>query len=313
MFELPVSPTRCALAVGVPRTFDEFSADLADPGRWDFAASVVALLPRTARTAVEGWELYEPYARVFDRVVREVTRLGVTVVPAANPGTLTRLLREFPVVTLATHFRMAGVTPDDVRDPVRLADALREPADLVQAGLRAHCAEHDPGLLDTADSAPAAGLRERLAAALDAVVKAAHDQYLGSPGEPGPAAAPRPAPPDRLTRVAFEESLGPAVLREAPAVEFRDGLFTARAVVDAVPEDFAGVLDLGLCNSVILAGAVRRRRDRMRAVAGRWLLDSFVPFSRYTLVIQELALRPEPYLDALARVSAAVAATLQPE
>jgi hypothetical protein len=106
--------------------------------------------------------------------------------------------------------------------------------------------------------------------------------------------------------VAFEESLGPDILRDAPAVELRDGLVTVREVINAVPECFSGSSTSTCVTRPSWAerfGAGVRCRGRS---SNRRLLDSDVPFRVYNLVTQELARRPEPYLDAQVRVREAL-------
>jgi hypothetical protein len=243
----------------------------------------------------------------MNRVSRAVSRLGVTVVSVARPNELRELFGRFEVVTLVGHFRLARVMPSDVLDTRRLLELVRQPLDDVQRELRAWCERNDPGLLRDDPTPP----QERLAAAIDALVAAAHADYTRySTWNPSDVRAPADELPPlfaRLTRVAFEESLGPTILPAAPAVELLDGLFTIPAVVEVVPEEFSGVIDLGLCNSVILGGAIRRRRERPRALIGRWLADAVVPWSVYNLVIQELAIKPAPYIATTVTVRETVA------
>jgi hypothetical protein len=74
------------------------------------------------------------------------------------------------------------VGADDVLNPLRLLGAAQRPADDTQNGLRVWCEKHDPELLTAADALVEPGLSARLAAAVDAVVKAAHDDYQRAPG-----------------------------------------------------------------------------------------------------------------------------------
>ena len=67
---------------------------------------------------------------------------------------------------------------------------------------------------------------------------------------------------ERLDR-GFSDS---KVLAPGNRVEFSDGLHTITDVVAHLPVDFAGVLDLSVCNSVFLAEVVRRHCPKCRRV-----------------------------------------------
>src|SRR5205814_2191181 len=99
-------------------------------------------------------------------------------------------------------------------------------------------------------------LRATLADELNLLLAHTRGHYTGVRPPDEAAAA---APPRRLTRVLLEEAF-PAELRGGSAFELRDGLHAVAAIIDAVPERFDGVIDLSVCNSIVLGEAIKRQR-----------------------------------------------------
>jgi hypothetical protein len=302
-----VSPRDCALVITVPLTRDEFLGDLAAPGRKHFASHVVA--SNAVRGASEDYywnSVYGPVARTTTRVAARAEKLGVTVRRGARIADLTDLLSAFPVVTLIAHWRFARFAPDDIVDVAGFLDALGRAEGRVPRALRREVTALRPDLgADERSGNGSEVSREELATILNQVVAKTHALY--SRREAGGETAPAPDdertghPLDRLTRVAVERAF-PCHLAPARAVEFADGLRTVPEVVDAVPTDFDGVLDLTVCNSVILGEAIKRERPRCLVPVNRYPAGLAARMTLYSLAVSELARRPAPYIDVLARI-----------
>jgi hypothetical protein len=95
-------------------------------------------------------------------------------------------------------------------------------------------------------------------------------------------------------------------LRQAPCVELFDGLRTFEQFCEAVPEGYAGVLDLSMCNSVMVAEELKRQRKQALIVENVFLATPEFRLARFALVIKQLATRPMRYTDAVVRVHRAL-------
>jgi hypothetical protein len=303
LIRMPVSPPDCALAVAVPLTSEQFLSDLAHPGLKDYASHLKRENLLNGASDEYYCDLFERSAKVARRVCDEVAKLGVTVRRATRLSDLTELLRKFKVVTLVTHWRFTRLIPEDIGDAYGLCRALALPESRVQAAVARAVSELDPALLEEGSSPDAQphDLRERLAAALNRVAAASHAVYRESDGTSpplGPAASDGVL--ERLTRVEMEQSF-PGLVAFGRSVEMSDGMRSVREVVEAIPKGFAGLLDLTTCNSVILGKAIKARHPDCVVAMNRYATPLHVRMPLYKLVIQDLAQRPSPYADALAK------------
>ena len=112
----------------------------------------------------------------------------------------------------------------------------------------------------------------------------------------------RGRPAFHLNRVMLEDCFGPA-MRRAPSLELHDGVKTMDELLATIPRQFAGVLDLSVCNSVALGESIKRRRSDCLVVENVFLARIDIRLVRYALVLARLALAPARYTDALAEVS----------
>ena len=247
--ERTVSPADCALAVALPLTLREFEEDAGSADR-DFVRSVIEGSGRSLR---EAWdEVYAPkVVHVFERVAARAREAGATVVTGATATSLRELLERFPVVCLVAHSVLSSVEPADVLRPDAILRIIDAGDSIVARHLRALLGEQPP---------PSTGgdeLRRHLAAVLESslaetrawfasVVRRAHADGRGL----------------HVNRVMLEECFGDA-LRRSRLLELRDGMQTLDDLLAAVPLDFAGVLDLSVCNSVALGESIKRRRPRL--------------------------------------------------
>jgi hypothetical protein len=286
-----VTPADCALALAIPLTRTAFLGDLDSASTLDFARSVARRCPATRREAL--WEdHYRPIAAIALQVSDTVERQGVTVDRETTLETLRALFARHAVVTVIAHWKFPGIEAADVLDPGEILRRIRSSPSPVARHLRDCLSRTDAALLATSDDVVAD--RATLAAALDAALEPTRAFYQRRVA--GPRAEDLLAPPLRLTRAALEEELAGA-LRPGRSVELRDDLWPVADVVDAVPLHFDGVIDLTVCNSVILGEAIKRSRRRcLVAVNER---PATLPFRlvRYKYIILELARSGGRYTD----------------
>lgn len=300
-----VAPKDCALAVTIPLTREQFLDDLARPEEKDLVHHFRAQRGLQRAAPEFCWEAYaEDEATFAEAVCCEVERLGVTVCYGARLADLTELLRQFSVVTLLAHWRFVPVEPEDILDARGLLQLLRSPEGRVQEAARRSFGSLDRQLLDVGTCALSSDseVRARIARVIRVTAEKAEKLYwdaasdqsfepqLMSDGYSG-----------RLTRLEFEQAF-PNCITPARTVEFRDCLRTVPELIEAIPEDFKGLLDLTLCNSVIPAGPVRRNRPDCLVAANRRPAELRGRMYLYGLEISLLSKRPMPFAEVIKQV-----------
>lgn len=295
----PCSPSDCALAVGLPLTREAFLGQLSPGYPGDFARSVVCARPRAGVDPEAYWTTdYGPVAGVVERVCSRVERLGVRVVRAARRADLGGLLRRYRVVTVVAHWRFVGLGADDLLDPAGLLAELTTPRILLQQQIARAVAVRAPELLADGPGQDRARAPEVLLEALNSMIADAHRGYhRGGVGD----CAAHEEVLQRLTRPALEEAF-PTLVRAAGSVELADGMHTVGEFVGEVPLDFAGVLDLSVCNSVLLGHAVKRIAPECLVANNRYPADLARRITLYRLVIEQLSRRSGSYPDAMSFV-----------
>jgi hypothetical protein len=269
-------PSDCALVVAVPLQRSEFMADYA--AGTDLVEQFVK--PQRSRDTDVLWAMYEASATTAVAALERARRRGVTVVKRAVLADFARCLERFEVVTLVAHWRNALFRAYEILDPAAVRRFL------VADGWDR---ERDPLSPETV----AAALNRRLHAGF-------------APGEPFGIDNSRDAAVETRQQYAMwqarrtlEPILGPAVRSGGPAVEFADGLVSVERVVSAVPETFAGVLDLTVCNSTLLAEEVRRRCRRGLIIANAFPATLDIRMEFYNAAMDLVQRRQMSYQDAV--------------
>lgn len=295
-----VAPRDCALLVALPLSREEFLRDLEETSPQDLAKSLQRSHPGLRDSALFS-DVYRPLLELLLDVAGEAGRHGVTVCLGGRLSDLAELLTQVPIVTLITHWRFPQITEPDLVDVSELLARIRTAEEPLTRYLREELTRSAASLLGpSADQEPSC--RTALAAELNRLLleNVAHYQ-----SEQPAAQDLKSIPSVRVTRALLEEEF-PSSLQPAGAIEFRDGLQTVASVVDAVPESFDGLLDLSVCNSIILAESIKRQRRGCMVIANRRPARLNFRLIRYRLLIRELARTPGPYVEALARLQTAL-------
>jgi hypothetical protein len=277
-----VTPYDCALAIALPLTERRFLDDLRAPEH-DYAAYIRSLHP--AEGAGDGyyWDfVYGPFAAIMNNTCDRVAARGATL------ADLRELAARFPIVTFVSHWRFRALRVTQIRDFEALVHELHAaPNDVVRAFRDALLAQDGQALHDA----------ERLVDAFNGVLRSAHAQYAAEQHEP---VLLMKIPPQRLTRAALERAF-PRAIAAAPAVEFSDGMKTTNEVADAIPLSFDGLLDLTVCNSAILGDIIKAARPTCTVAVNRYPTEPHIRLALYRRIIDDLAGRPAPFADAMAR------------
>lgn len=303
LMQPPVSPSECALAIGVPITREDFLHDLISPDLKDYASHLKRVNYISGVSDEYFGNLFEASARVAQRVCDEVEVLGVHVVRSADLQKTSELLARFKVVTLVTHWRFMKILPEDILDVRQLWESLATPNGRVHSAVARAVSKEDPPLLEAAQApfVASADFRLRLANALTAVVAAAHRPYNMAYETSGAETVDvSDGTLERLTRVELEESFA-GLIAPGKCVEFSDCMRAVGEIVSSVPARFDGVLDLTSCSSVILGKAIKVIHQNCVVAMNRYETFLHVGMPRYKLVIEDLARKPAPYVDILSR------------
>lgn len=78
---------------------------------------------------------------------------------------------------------------------------------------------------------------------------------------------------------------------------------TIPEVIGTVPLDFSGLLDLTICNSVILGKAIKNFRGACFVAVSRYPAELHVRLGLYLLALRMIARKRMSFIDALSRIA----------
>ena len=183
------------------------------------------------------WSIFEQTSSVVTRVMRQVARLGVRIESGAKLETFLDAVRTRPLVALVAHWRSARYRPTDMVDVAAVESRLQ------QIFPEPNNSESDrtlsrPDVLATRLNALIGGELELVTGRIDDVRHASIETNR------------------QLMiwrrRQSLDRVLGSAV-KGGPGIEFADGLALVESIAEGVPKEFAGTLDLTVCNSIVVA------------------------------------------------------------
>jgi hypothetical protein len=289
-------PADCALAFAIPTTIEGFARDLSLGRAKDFAHHA-ARRPRglpAGRRAFVAENLYRGQAGVIAETIEAVGRQGVNVRTVLSPAGLRPLLEQYDVVTLVTHWRPANFFPDDFQEVPVLAAKLCGATDPLSVALWNHLSDatrqllRRAGRVDWGADEPQQTLADEF------------NQFLKS-RQPGGVPAASDGATDGFLAYQRREALDlayPGAFFPGNRAEFDDGLHTIEEIVTQVPADYAGILDLTICNSIFLGEEIRKRRPHSGMVVT--VEDPTTPTFRlllYKYAVRVLASGGRNYLD----------------
>jgi hypothetical protein len=232
-----------ALAIAVPLTRDALAAAIARGGETSFAAQFAAVSRTGGLDAA--WRAYEPEATLAAAVVNDAEAAGITVVPDVTLARWLELLATFRTVTLVAHWRSSAFEAADLLD----LDALwRDVAD--EGSPLWRCLREFDDRLEQPDGYDAAALAGWLTAAL---VPDVEDD--GRRDEVHLVEIER----EMYRRRCALEAACPGVFGGGAAIEFSDGFQRVDEIVGGLRADLRALVDLTVCNSVLLGEEIRRK------------------------------------------------------
>jgi hypothetical protein len=290
-----VRPEDCTLLFGIPLDYEKFCADLRDPSK-DFARQFShgrQMLPDSAL-----WSLYRPYATQATKMAREVADLGVEVVFDVTLDKFVASLNDRPITTIIAHWRSAIFRPEDILSPLDLKASVIEKAGnlITQYGSDGY---------------------KRLSATFSSTVDRGADSRALIANELSMFLLEVPAPfvseagtgdtrLGRVTRYLFEldrrrqqlENLIPGMFSGGSSMEFGDKLHSLREVVESISINYSGILDLTVCNSVMVGEAIRRKCAKALVLMSEEVTQLDFRLALYKQLIHYLARHDATYIDA---------------
>lgn len=256
-----VKPHQCALAIAIPLERDEFLAEINAGIHKDFAQSLARQHPALKEDIL--WEeIYAPIVETVKLVAQAAQAKNVEVVTRATLSNLQELFQKFPVVTLVTHWRSSTFYPSDFIAPTQLIKILEQRSNpLIQTLVGAFPNNWIPQLLalESQFSEPRI-LSKTLAQDFNNVLKSCR-LYPN----PAPNQVRQVAPYDEtyhtyLNRLAIDTTFK-GFISPGNRIEFFDQFHSIEEVVTTIPENYDGLLDFTVCNSVLLGNLIKRHRQ----------------------------------------------------
>jgi hypothetical protein len=257
-----VSPRDCALLVGVPLNRQSFIAKYNRSWEGNFAQS---FLPNS--DAERAWPHYADLVARMEESIRQVENAGVSVYRALTKELLSAAMR-YRVVTIASQARSAMFMPADILDSGAISCLARG------------------GVSD--EEAKKSASRD-LNGLLSQMMKPVRDG-LG-----------------RETRYQLElircraeiEARHQGAFTGGAGIEFSSGFEKVTEVSEMFPPSFDGVVDLIVCNSLVLAEMIRVRCRHALSIAMGDITKPMLRFPMYVAIIQLLEKRPLAYDHAM--------------
>ena len=292
-------PSDCALALAIPLTRERFLASLARPDEKDFIFHFIKGRGLQRADPEFCWQVYEAEEAAFvSAVCDEVAHCGVKVAYDVDLNQLAVLLARYSVVTLVAHFRFVEFSITDIDKPLAILASLRDPVSKLLEEIRGKVIELDSDLLAN-DNDRVDSLRTRLCDVFRTIANEAEQPYWDKDVQTSSDQESHFR--IRLTRSEFERAF-PDAIKPARVIEFSDGLHTIPELVQSIPVEFSGLLDLTVCNSVITAAAIRSERQGCLVAGNRKAAELRSRMYLYGLEIDLLKKKPRPFIDVIKEV-----------
>jgi|SRR5215469_5756395 len=294
--EIPDNPSDCALVVALPLDQETFLRELREGPDENFARSFRAA-GRTNLPDSTVFVIYKKYADLALDVISEVTQRGVTVARDAQLHHFSSAVRSFRVVTLLAHTRDSLFYESDIVDPDLVYNALSRKGSRLSQTIQRLLGDRPLSI-----PSPAPAGRKRLVNFLNEVLRDSPTDNNG-----GSFAAGRPGDLTRTqckwasNRSAIETAL-PNAFGGGSAIQFSNGFAILSSVLNEIPEEFSGKLDLTCCHSTVFAENVRRKCRSGFILANEQSTSVDLRLAIYRQLVRSLSRRPEPYEDAMFRI-----------
>jgi hypothetical protein len=304
IFEKKVSPSNCALAIALPLTKEEFLADLRPEASKDYASYYCSLMG-VKRGHEALWTVYrDNISTLIEGVAAEVESLGVKVVRQVKLADMPSLLSDRDVVSLVSHWRGADVEAQDFVDFPCFVNKLSTSCDDVIVYVRQKLSS---SVMARARQFKATSGNDFLAfrnELIDELNGLLESENLGRrPGFDISETEQRLHVEQRkyLNRMTLDAAFA-GDLNKGNRMEFFDGLQPAEAIRERIPDSFAGLLDLIVCNSVLPAEVIKLMKRNGLIIANQFPAKPSFRLLLYKTIIRSLHYQPDTFVDTTMKV-----------
>lgn len=280
-----VYPQDCSFLVTIPVTREEFFSDLGDE-RKDFVRN---LRLRFRRSDEETWALFEPAATHVAELMDFLRKQGVNVVSRARLNDLVAAQQAGHVIVLFAHWRTGELRADDIRwDQIgntSVLPSLNPIRPLLEAAAMAVDKKSSTGKLNEV---------------LRTQALCMHAWFGEGPNQKQATEEHRVY----LNRKVLDEQF-PGIFGPSASIELADGLASLDAVANCFTDRFQEILDLSVCNSILLGELVKMRSPRCLVVATRLPASVIYRAVFYRSLFKALH-RGRPYIPTMEKLRAKI-------
>lgn len=293
----PTQPTDCGLAIALPLTAEEISQDIKATNH-EYAKGLV-----NKNSGKTHEEIIKPIAEVALELVAIAESLGVDVRQSATLADLKELFQSCSVVTIVAHWCGHNLRPDDLLvPPQELASKILCDTDDIAVALRERLNTSELAKIASNDASERS--TEQLVNLLN---KAIASCPLKSPNVP-----------PNIKIIIDDVSLAAAnrdlldlwaggTLRPGNRLELRDGLHPSNTIELQIPNEFTGIIDFAICNSIILGDTIRKGYPNRRVIMNARSVQPIPRLLILKLLYQQLLTGKYNYAQLLSLIYAKLA------
>jgi hypothetical protein len=295
-------PSDCALAIALPLTQEDFYLNLASDTEKDFVRSI---FPNPSLVRQEAlWEMkYLPeVVEVVNKVASYVETCGVKVFRDVSLNDFENIFRDFEVVTLVAHWRASNFRKTDFVNPNTLLDLImsseQNQIQFIQNSFRKFCKENKDGNEYLSPIRSTAEINEFLSKFFNKLLDDSKFHKLIQKQE---------ILTDKLytkykTRLTLD-SLFDSYISPGNRIELFDGLLSVEKFLEVIPNDYSGVFDFVVCNSVLIGNVIKKHRKCIVLVNEKPAILEYRLAVFYRTIISLLNATEIHYVDAAAAVA----------
>lgn len=294
-------PHQCALALAIPLNRDDFLMRLNLNTNQDFIKSLARRYSALTKDAL--WEIvYAHTVKTVTSVAKAASAKGVTVITNATLSDVRELFQQFRVVTLVAHWRAARFYPTDFLNPHQLIKALEQPSTPLMETFVNTLPQSWVSTIRKLEvnGDPTQTLTKTLAKEFNYILEFCR---LHPELEQNQTCLITTYDGDYhkyLNRLVIDD-IFKGFISPGNRIEFFDQLHSIEDFVTAIPQDYDGLLDFTVCNSVLIGNLIKRQRHCIVLVNKELAAPEF-RMVIYKGMIELLSRLDMDYMDAAAQI-----------
>jgi hypothetical protein len=298
---MSTKPHQCALALAIPLNRDDFLMSLDLSTNKDFVKSLARR--NSALTEDALWEIvYADTVKTVISVAQAVSAKGVTVITNATLSDVRELFQQFRVVTLVAHWRAAKFYPADFLNPNQLIQALAQPSKpLIKTFINTLPQSWISTIRELEVNGDAKHtLSKTLAKEFNYILESCKLHPELEQKQTCQITTYDNGYHKYLNRLVIDDIFQGFIL-PGNRIEFFEQLHSIEGFVTAVPQDYDGLLDLTVCNSVLIGNVIKRQRQCI-VLVNKELATLKFRMVIYKGIIELLSRLDIDYMDAATKI-----------